>query len=92
MGKVIDFQTGEDLNEGLSPEANELMEKVFAICTESPLEPSEIIWLMMTTFGNSIFYGLSRDDAVDLFSYIVTTLIKNNELTFTEIMRAMSDD
>lgn len=89
MGKVIDFQTGEDLDDEISPEVNELMEKVFAVCSDSSVEASEICFLMMTTFGNSMFFGLCREHAIKLFNHAVMTMIQNNELTFSEMMQAM---
>ena len=84
MGEVIDFETGEPYS-GLSLEASALMEEVFRICTDSPVDPEEIIWLMMTTFGNSLFYGVERGRAVDLFSRIVMALLDNNEVKLNEL-------
>ena len=89
MGKVIDFETGEDLDHGISPEVNELIEKVFAVCSDSSVEASEICFLMVTSFANSMFFGLCREHAVELFNHAVMTTIENNGLTFSEMMQAM---
>lgn len=90
MGKVIDFETGEELDDGISPEVNELIEKVFAVCSESSVEASEICFLMVTSFANSMFFGLCREHAIELFNHAVLTTIQNNDLTFVEMMEAMN--
>lgn len=91
MGDVIDFESKQKVeDDDMSIEAAALMEEVFDACTDSTLDPEEVCWLMVSTFGNSMFYGMCREHAIEQFCKAFMAVISYNEVDEKEMFRVLA--
>ena len=91
MGDVIDFESKQKVgDDGMSIEAAALMEEVFDACTDSTLDSEEVCWLMVSTFGNSMFHGMCREHAIEQFCKAFIAVISYNEVDEQEMFRVLA--